>query len=144
MAHARRIKLISLFDDNVVEIGDNGLDRNGSETQSRSQARAMLSKRREVGGRMLPVFAVVERPKVLALDDPFDADFVLDRASGEFTGPSPAWLAEREKQLAARGIRQAAAVARFVGPQGVSPVAASVATGAPSSSKPKAEKGGAA
>lgn len=107
----RKISVLCLFDANSYDISDKGLTKEGDETQSRTSARAMLTKTRVVDGKDYRCFMLAVVPDVLHASDSFDRQ-VLKDSIGNWVLPSKEWLEARERFIARR--RSAAADAKQV------------------------------
>jgi hypothetical protein len=121
----RLIKLISIKDEHTYEVLDTGYDRDGQTTSNRSALMRRLSKRTGDDAKALPVFRVVEVGPWMQGEGPYERPvpdaavpnpewddqwlYQITDTGRELKGPTKAWLAERERNMAKSAQRRSEA-----------------------------------
>jgi hypothetical protein len=107
----RIIKLLCLTDGYMYPRKENGVTKDGEDTQSRSSVRRALETRLECdGGLSMPAFVLAEAPPPSTIkDDPIDR--LMRNTDGAWNLGTPAWHAEKDRRCAARAARTSQAVA---------------------------------
>lgn len=107
----RTVKLLCLTDGYIYPRKDNGINKEGEDTQSRSSLRRALETRLDVeGGLSMPAFVLAEPPPPSNIkDDPIDR--LMRDTDGRWNLGTPAWHAEKDRRCALREKRTEVAAA---------------------------------